>query len=354
MKMVCVFATASLFAEGEFVQQVELRAKLAQTEERDSDVRFALYKKLLINQLQTDRFSEGDLKSFVSAVRIATTEKDLRQKAIESFKVEGKEIFASYDALISLASELGVDAINRNLSFHFLLPFDAKAIHAERLQLYFLQILELEEQLSFPVHGTEFWVREQARELTEILLVLENEIKAMQIKKVIRNQDELNLNHKELKFYWTEMVNLCHQFLFDLDSRWSQCTYDRLKILNLVFGKRFSFTFPYLDQDPSLPNLIDQFLPFILKHADLELVRTRFNQINHTLADWDLNFEWVVLHVKAAKLLRQFDQEKAKIYLEKARSLTEETLWCYPFSYHRVHWNAKQEEARRLVNEESY
>jgi hypothetical protein len=226
--------------------------------------------------------------------------------------------------------------------------FDVKAIHAEPLQLYFLQILELEEDLHFPVHGSAFWVREQAAALTGILILLENEIKAMYIHGVIQNQTELTLKHKELNFYWTTIVNLCHEFLSRLDSRWSQCDYDRMKILNLVLGQRFSFTFP----DPgNIPNCIDQFLPFILKHADLELARTRFDQKNHTLAAWDLNFEWVALHIRAAKILPASDREKAKTYLEKAKHLAEDTLWCYSFSFNKANWNAKQEQARQLVEE---
>lgn len=349
MKIVCLFAIAPLCAGGELAR-AELQAKLAQTEQRDADIRFYMYKELLTLQLQSYRVSGGDVETLASAVRIATIKGDQRQKYIDAFSVVEKEIFSSYDALFNLAHELVVDAANRNLSFHLLMPFDIKAIHAESLQLYFLQILELEEDLHFPVHGAAFWVREQAAALMGILMVFEIEIRAMCIRRIIQRQADLTLKHIELKFYWTTFVNLCHEFLSRLDSRWSQCEYDRLKILNLVLGKWASFTFP----DRGLvPNSIDQFLPFILKYADLEFARTRFDQINHALAPWDLNFEWVALHVKIAKLLLPSDREKAKAYLEKAKKLTEDTLWCYSFSFNQAHWNAKQEEARQLVDVEN-
>ncbi len=344
LMMVCLFGATSLCASGELAR-AELKAQL---EQRDLDTRFHMYKELLSLQLQSYRQSGRNVEPLASGIRIATTDAEQRQKYLNTFSLEEGEIFASYDALLHLAHELVVDAANSNLSYHLLSPFDAKSIHAEPLQLYFLQILELEEDLHFPVHGAEFWVREQTSTLTGILILLETEIKAMHIRGVIRNQTDLTLKHKELNFYWTTIVNLCHEFLSRLDSRWSQCNYDRMKILNLVLGQRFSFTFP----DPGqTPNYIDQFLPFILKHADLELARTRFDQKNHTLAAWDLNFEWVALHIKAAKFFLSSDQEKAKVYLEKAKCLTEDTLWCYPFSFNRANWNAKQDEARQLMEE---
>ena len=312
-------------------------------------IRFHLYKELIALQLQSYRAQGGNINALASAIRIATTDVNKRQEFIDGFNEEEKEVFISYDSMLNLANELSINVLSRNSSFHFINKFDVKAIqYTEPFQLYYLQILELEESLNFQVHGSEFMIREQVAALTGILLCLDKEITAMQLKSVIRDTNDLTLEHKELNFYWTTIASLCHELLERLDSRWSQCEYNRLKILNLIFGEQFTFFYPYLEK---VKNPIDLFFPYILKHADLQLVRERFNQINDKLEPWDQNFEWVILHIKAADYLLSSDPEKAKAYFEKAKKLTDETLWCYFFSFNQEHWSEKKEQALRIIEQ---
>lgn len=341
-----VFAFTDLnyaFANSE-LKRAELLTILPQTQQ--TDTRFHLYKELFALQVQSYRANQGDVNSLGAAIRIATTDPNRRQKCIDKFNKEEKEIFTSYDAMLNLAEELATNALIRNTRFHFTVPFDVTAFQpAEPLQLYSLQILELEESLNIPIHGVEFMIREQTAALTGLFLSLKNEITAMVVKGVIKDQAELALESKELNFYWSTIVNLCYELLEQLDNRWTQSNYDRKKILYLVFSFQSTFfPIPSLDVNP-----IHRFLPFILKHATLELAKNRFDQIYEKFSAWDRNFAWVALHIKVADDLLASDPKKAKTYLEKAKELAYGTLWCYSFSWDRAHWNQRQEEALKMI-----
>lgn len=348
VKVVCLLLVISLYAD-EGLTRAELQGRIEQTEPRSADARFYLYKDLLSLQIASYLANGGDLASLASTIRLAITDLDERPKCIDTLNIEEKEIFESYKALLTLASNLVFDAANCNRSFYLLQPLDFNTIHAEPLQLYLLQVLEMEKDLHFPVLGAAFLAKEQTTLLKELLTLLQHEIQAMYIYKMIQNQADLTLKHKELGFYWTTFLSLCHEFLVRLDRHWGDCAYDRLEILNLIFSDQVASIFPYPTHTPNGIDM-DPFLPFILKHADLELIRTRFDQANHTAAPWDLNFKWVELHLKAAESLVWSDREKAKIYIEKAEKLTQETLWCSLFSFNKTHWNAKQQQAKQLIH----
>ncbi len=329
------------------LNQNELVELLSQT--KSPNDRFHLYKKLFAFQLQSYRKQRGDIKALATALRIATTDADKRQDYINKFNKEEKEIFTSYEAMFNLANKQNLNTMNGNSTFHLLFEFDVDAvIYADSFELYYLQILELEKALQFQVFEPEFLIRYQTAALTEILWCLHKEVTAMQIRRLIKNPNDLTLEHKELKFFWLKAVKLCYELLEKLDSQWGECGYNRLKILNLIFGERASFFFPYLEK---VENPIDLFFPYVLKHADLQLVKERFDQINKDLSSWDLNFEWVAFHIKAAKYLLDSDPEKAKTYFEKAKTLIDKTLWCYSFSFNKTNWNEKREQALQLIEE---
>lgn len=109
---------------------------------------------------------------------------------------------------------------------------------------------------------------------------------------------------------------------------------------------RFSIAFPYPESEP---DPIERFLPYILKYSSLDLVRDRFNDMNENADAWDANLNWVKLHLTAARQLSSSDPEKATDYLDKAKALAKDTLWCYSFSCSRAHWNRVSEEAAKLI-----
>jgi hypothetical protein len=256
----------------------------------------------------------------------------------------------TYELIFKSASELCVNALYRHLSYNFLgcEKIDGKVDYTEGFQLYFLQILELEESLGCQIMEKSL-IQQQVFELTNILLYMKNEVAAMHVKKIIKNPEDLNLlSSRERGFYWNDMINHCEIILRKLEEKWVDFEYDRKKILNLVFGPTCCWTFPYYnkEQDP-----IDKFFPYILKYADLELVKERFSQKNKGNPSWDASFNWVELHIKAADYLLLHNPEKAKAYFEKAKLLTEKTLWSFPFSFYWSSWKEKEDQARRLIED---
>ncbi|NDD59318.1 MAG: hypothetical protein EBZ47_08780, partial [Chlamydiae bacterium] len=77
----------------------------------------------------------------------------------------------------------------------------------------------------------------------------------------------------------------------------------------------------------------------------------RFSQKNKGNPSWDASFNWVELHIKAADYLLLHNPEKAKAYFEKAKLLTEKTLWSFPFSFYWSSWKEKEDQARRLIED---
>jgi hypothetical protein len=325
----------------------EILEKLSRT--RKTHTRFNLYKQLFALQVLSFCSKGGDKDSLASAIQIATTDRNKREDCINNFSEEEKEIFTSYDALINLANELSTNVLNRNNTFHLVITHDEETIQgAEPFKLYYLQILELEDFLHFYVHNPEFWIRQQTADLTTILLCLDKEISAMQLKKIINDTGDLTLDHKEYRFYWETILHLCREFLNHIDNRWKDSNYDRRKILNLIFGQRFTYLFQYSE---AVKNPIDMFFPYILDHADLDLTRNRFDQISMKLDAWDQNYEWIVLHIKAAEYLLQTNSEKATAYYERAKELVNDTLWCYFFSPNQEQWNEKKEQALMVIDQ---
>jgi hypothetical protein len=320
--------------------------KMELTQTPYMDKRFYLYKELFSLQLQSYLYNGGSVSDLATFTEIARADATQRKKCVDSLGTEEKELFESYYQLLALAEKLVINAAFKNVTFNLVsdIKYDLVEYGAENYQLYYTQILELEESLDCPIFGAEL-IPTQVYMLQTIFHLLKNEIHGMLIKRI---RPEIMATCEERNFYWGVGMDLCHELLTSLENRWKDIDYDRRKILNLAFSSTFDFFFPYRkgEQDP-----IDRFFPFILKYADLEFVKDRFDGVHAESPSWDQNFKWIELHIKAADHLLSSNPEKAKIYFAKAEELVKTTLWCYPFSWNHTHWNQKRDEALKLIEE---
>lgn len=304
----------------------EIKRELARTTLLDKQ--FYLYKELFSLQFQGYRDSGGSVDFFIfKAQKAYKIEKDEKEAFVNSFGEKEKELFIIYDQIRELCVLMYEESTKQLASTTHVSNV------SEPYKPYLLQLLELEGSLDCHILGA---------------LLLSVEI--MYSKQMMHLMLKDTISDNERKYYWEVYVNEIYELLV-FEAKWYDSTSGASSALaatklKLIFDPNAVKDFSYIEDavDP-----VEQFFPFVVKYGDIEIMKGRFDEVNQKLPEWERNFQWVELHIKAADQLIPINPEKAQSYLEKAKELTKTTLWCYPFSPNRANWNEKRDEALRQL-----
>lgn len=97
------------------------------------------------------------------------------------------------------------------------------------------------------------------------------------------------------------------------------------------------------DYDPLI-----SLLPYIFKYGELEALddcRECFDRMHADLSPWELELQWILLHLKGVELLYKSDPIKGTLLYKRTDRLIQERLWAYFFSPNRDKWAEAKEQA---------
>lgn len=208
----------------------------------------------------------------------------------------------------------------------------SETYHCPLLQLY-----ELEKETGFSCVGTSLLVKE-FEILCEILMeLMEGRWLGADI-----------LNSKQ--FYWGIFLP-SHQKILALSEKESSMEFFDTNVQSLIplfFSPQMAKLFPIPDGgiDPSV-----ELLPYIVKYLDIEQIKVSFYLRNADMNEWGKALKWVDLYCQGAEILIPVDPDKAKAYVEGAKTYVEKTFWAYPFSPNQKAWSESKEKALDRIKE---
>ncbi len=277
--------------------------------------KFDLLTELFAIDLGSYRASGGDIEKFVQPFKENLLKKGKEaQQFLEGLGQAERSLFSTYNKLAQLLHDL-------NCREHLAL---SERLSEDPYRYYALELMKLEETLNCPILGIEL-ARKQLSYFAH------------------RMPRKLNTREGR-EFYWKALVPGFHQCLTLLEGKTEKSF---LIYFKLLLHDGFVKFYPWSEEKP---DLVELFFPLLLRYNALELLKGRFEERHKDLPAWETAFQWVELHVKAAKFLAPTDSRKAIFYLDEAQMLTEETLWGYPMISSEK-WNEKREEALAMIAE---